>query len=165
VVYWSLYTNSCPNSLRHFANKCLHDMRFPHRCCRRLKPPGTWRCVVRWVVCDVVNYHSEFIFSPKQSKYCLTLKISSLRSFETSGTTRSTIRHIKKEMNLLQTQVEFATVRDKNLGFSYWQFNCSTAQYFVTVSSFRQMLLNRIKIGFLGCFCIVSLGLLCYYFV
>jgi hypothetical protein len=135
----------------------VYAMRFSHRCCRRLQFSRTWHCVVGWVVCDVLNYHSELIFSPKLSRYGLGLKINSLRSFETSGTTLSTTRHIQKELNI-QTPVEFATVRDKNLGFSYWQFNCSTAQYVITVSRFRHMLFNVRKISFLGCLCIICLG-------
>ena len=94
-------------------------------------------CVFGWVACDVVNCHNELIFRPKQSK-CLNLKTNSLRSFETSGTTSCTTHHIQKELKL-QMPIEFAPVWDKNLVFSYWQVNCSTAQYIVTMSSFRHM--------------------------
>jgi hypothetical protein len=120
-------------------------------------------CVTGWVAHDVVNCHNELIFRPKQSK-CLTLKINSLRSFETSWTTRCTTRHIQKELKL-QMPVTFVPIWDYNIVFSYWQVNCSTAQYVVTMSSFRHML-KIIKVGFQD-ISVSSLlfGVLCYCFV
>jgi hypothetical protein len=71
---------------------CQQYLRFSQPCCRRLKFPEMWSCVILPIVPICLNYHSAFVFRAKQHKNKILLgwldhQMKTLQFFNTLGTT------------------------------------------------------------------------------